>query len=489
MKRRWPPLVVTAAALAAALCVAAAPADRKPRGGGDGGGGRGRKPSSKAGNVFRTEVPAHPVDVIPGRPTQTSVILRVLSYADAEACVAYGAASGRTDRATAAQPLRAGEPADLPLGGLRPDTEYAYRLRLRAPGAAEFRDEPEARFHTARAPGSAFVFTITADPHLDDRTDPEIYRRTLLNAAADRPDFHVDLGDTFMTEKHPTRETAAKQYLAQRYYFGLVGRSAPLFLALGNHDGEGTREFEGGGDSLGAWSTRMRTRYFPNPVADGFYTGNTRPDPSAGPPQDYYAWTWGDALLVVLDPFRWGQQPREVDDNWMRTLGEEQYRWLGRTLEASRARHKLVFIHHLVGGTTREGRGGAEAAPYFEWGGRSLAGADEFAARRPGWPMPIRDLLRKHGVSVVFHGHDHFFARQESDGIVYQLVPQPGSPGGPSVPRFATEGVYRDGDLLGGSGYLRVSVSAEALRVEYVRTTATGVETAFAYRVPSGNAP
>lgn len=486
MKRRRMPLAAATAVLAAAVLVAAAPGDRGPR---QGGGGNGRKPASKAGNVFRTEVPEHPVDVILGRPTQTSVVLRVLSYADAEACVAWGIASGQTDRVTAVQPLRAGEPADLVLGGLRPDTAYAYRLRLRAPGAPEFRDEPEARFHTARAPGSPFVFTVTADPHLDDRTDPEVYRRTLLNAAADMPDFHIDLGDTFMTEKHPTRETAAKQYLAQRYYFGLVCRSAPLFLALGNHDGEGSREFEGDGDSLGAWSTRMRTRYFPNPVPDGFYTGNARPDPFVGLPQNYYAWTWGDALLVVLDPFRWGQQPRGVDDNWMRTLGEDQYRWLARTLEASRARHKLVFIHHLVGGTTREGRGGAEAAPHFEWGGRSLNGADEFAARRPGWPMPIADLLRKHGVGIVFHGHDHFFARQESGGIVYQLVPQPGNPGGPAVPRFAAEAVYRDGDLLGGSGYMRVAVSPSEVRVRYIRTAGQAPEVAHTYRVAAVACP
>lgn len=457
-----------ATVLATVVTVAAASDERPAPGGGGGGGGKGRKPADKSANVFRTDVPAHPVDVILGRPTQSSITVRVLSYADAEACVAWGAVSGRSTRVTTARPLRAGEPADVVLDGLRPDTAYAYRLRMRPPGAAEFREEPEAGFHSPRAPGSGFVFTITADPHLDDRTDPETYRRTLLNAAADTPDFHVDLGDTFMSEKHPGRETAAKQYLAQRYYFGLLCRSAPLFLALGNHDGEGNRELDGGPDSLGVWSTRMRTRYFPNPVPDGFYTGNTRPDPFAGPPQNYYAWTWGDALFLVLDPFRHGQDQRGGSDNWSRSLGEDQYRWLTRTLETSRARHRIVFIHHLVGGATREGRGGSEAAPYFEWGGRSLDGTDEFARRRPGWPMPIRDLLKRHGVSIVFHGHDHFYAKQEADGIVYQLVPQPGSTGGSRTPRFAAEGMYREGVLLGGAGHVRVRVSADRLTVEYV---------------------
>lgn len=48
-----------------------------------------------------------------------------------------------------------------------------------------------------------------------------------------------------MTEKHPNRESAAKQYVAQRYYFGQIGHSAPLYLVLGNHDGESGRYLDG----------------------------------------------------------------------------------------------------------------------------------------------------------------------------------------------------------------------------------------------------
>ncbi|MEI7899780.1 MAG: hypothetical protein WCK89_05975 [bacterium] len=48
-----------------------------------------------------------------------------------------------------------------------------------------------------------FTFTLTADSHLDENTDREMYQRTLAHAAADNPVFHSDLGDTFMTEKRP----------------------------------------------------------------------------------------------------------------------------------------------------------------------------------------------------------------------------------------------------------------------------------------------
>ena len=47
-------------------------------------------------------------------------------------------------------------------------------------------------------------------------------------------------------------------------------------------------------------------------------------------------------------------------------------------------------------------------------------GSDGFRQNRPGWEMPIHELFVKHGVNIVFHGHDHLFVREELDGIIYQ---------------------------------------------------------------------
>ena len=211
----------------------------------------------------------------------------------------------------------------------------------------------------------------------------------------------------------------------------------------------------------------MRKRYFPNPQPDGFYTGNAQPDTQSGLLQDYYAWHWGDALFIVLNPYWHGTRWRG-DDRWGPTLGVEQYRWLQRTLETSHARFKFVFIHQLVGGADRQGRGGVEAAAFGEWGGRNPDGTSGFAAQRPGWPLPIHALLLRHEVSAVFHGHDHLYARQELDGIVYQEVPQPGHPG-EGTPRFAGEYGYRQGTILGGAGHLRIKITPAEASVEFVR--------------------
>ena len=417
----------------------------------------------------RTDVPAHPWDIILGRPTRDSITLSVLAYQPMDGFIEYE--TGKTKNKTAVQSFKPGEPLEIVIKGLKPDTQYSYRFHARANSSEKFTASPDYGFHTARPAGAAFTFTVQSDSHLDYNTSPELYARTLANALADKPDFHFELGDTFMTDKYASYQDAAKQYLAQRYYFGLLCHSAPLFFALGNHDGERGRSLNGTANNMTVWSATMRKRYLPNPQPDAFYSGNATPQPFVGLLQDYYAWEWGDALFVVLDPF-WFTKDRGNDDNWARTLGDEQYQWLRKTLAGSKAKFKFVFLHHLVGGIDRSARGGIAAAKLYEWGGQNADGSDGFEQHRPNravWEMPIHQLLVKHKVSAVFHGHDHLFAKEELDGIVYQEVPQPGHPRYDS-PRNAAEYGYTSGEIQGSAGHLRVTVAKDKAKVDYVRS-------------------
>lgn len=489
-----------ATAVAATLCLAMLhaqtttspqPGEQKQRGPGKGGGDRkdgkggGRDAGKNSGHgstTFNTDVPAHPADFVLGRPTKTSVTLNVLTYQDLEGFVAYGTEKGRLTSETTKQVFKKGQPVEILLGSLRPDTHYHYEFRSRATGATEFKGMTAGAFQTARSPGSAFKFVVQADPHLDENVIPERYHQSMLNMVADGPDFLIDLGDTFMTGKYrDERAKAEKQYLAQRYYFGIIGQVAPVFLVLGNHDGEGLgrgRRSDGGGISPNVWANLTRKKYFSCPEPNDFYTGNAKPHPAAGLMQDYYAWEWGNALFVTLDPFWFGEKdPHDTDDIWSRTLGRDQYEWLKRTLETSRAKFKFVFIHHLVGGVNPDGRGGAEASVYYEWGGKNKDGTEGFAKNRPGWAAPIHELLVKNGVNIVFHGHDHLFAKQDRDGIVYQCVPQPGNRGNGTAPRNATEYSYVNGKLLGSPGYMRMTVTPDKVTAELVRSYQAGTET------------
>ena len=127
--------------------------------------------------------------------------------------------------------------------GLDPNTQYVYRLWHRPMDANAYQSSDPFAFHTQRAPGTPFTFVVQADPHLDVQSIPELYETTLSNELADMPDFVIDLGDTFMSDKvrPKTYEAIEQRYRVQRSFFSLLCHSAPLFLALGNHDGEAGR--------------------------------------------------------------------------------------------------------------------------------------------------------------------------------------------------------------------------------------------------------
>lgn len=406
------------------------------------------------------------LDVIPGRPTARSVRLVLLSHtADESVTLRWWPESGKVSAAFDRQvPLVGREPVGVDLEGLQADTAYRYQV-LRGEGSGGT-SLAEGRFQTLRPAGSSFAVTLTADPHLDQNTDVSMLQKTLALARADRPDFHIDLGDTFMVDKHADRESAAAQYLAQRHYFGQLG--LPLFLVLGNHDGEDRKLMREGAQSLAVWANLQRKRYFPNPEPDAFYSGNDHTDPLAGRLQDYYAWTWGDAQFIVLNPY-WHAPAGRAPERWNLSLGTAQYTWLREVLATSKSRYKFVFVHQLIGGIDRQGRGGAEAVPYGEWGGSNADGSPGMAVQRPGWPESIHELLRRTGVTAVFHGHDHLYAAQERDGIAYIEVPQPGHRGTGHTQAGGDYG-YRSGVVRGEGGYLRLRVNSAQCELDFVGT-------------------
>ena len=437
-----------------------------------------------------------------GRPTATSVTVNVVAASGLEAYFEHGTTSGTYGGRTPTATYAAGTPIVVTLTGLKANTRYYYRMRYRQPGATTFSARPEHSFCTRRAAGSTFVFEIQGDSHperVKKQFDAALYAQMLSYVAADRPDFYLTSGDDFSVDTLRTvnAQTVAERYAMQRPYLALVGQSSPIFLVNGNHEQAAQYNLNGTADNVAVWAQTAREKYFPQPAPDGFYSGDEVTVPFIGLLRDYYAWTWGDALLVVIDPY-W-HSPVAVDnelgggakntDKWQITLGDEQYAWLQKTLESSKAKYKFVFAHQVLG----TGRGGIELAGLFEWGGQNAEGVDEFAAKRPGWELPIHDLMAANDVTVFFHGHDHLFARQQLDGVVYQELPSPADPNYAGTNAQA----YKSGDVLPSSGRVRVTVSPRKVLVEYVRSylpeDATAAhpdgEIAFSYEIAATNAP
>jgi len=390
-------------------------------------------------------------------PTETSIEIHLIPRRDMELSVRYG--EGRLDQSTAPVSVRAGEPRVFRLENLKPDTEYMYRI------------EGEVhRFHTARPAGRSFAFAVQADPHLDENSNLAVYSNTLQNIAAARPDFLIDLGDSSMVDKlrEKNNESIAARHLLMRNWYGQVAHSLPLFMVLGNHDGEQGWLFDNTDKNSAVRATNIRKRFYPV-APETFYSSAAPDEKFCGTVRSYYSWTWGDALFVVIDPYRYTmQKPGRKTDGWGFTLGETQYRWLRATLENSTAKTKFVFGHQLVGGG-EQGRGGVEAADWYEWGGRDPDGTYRFNEKRPGWGKPIHQLFVDTGVKVYFHGHDHFYARQEKDGVIYQLVPQPASES-VRAPGYAADYGYTTGDIRGGSGFLLVTVSPTGYEMKFVQS-------------------
>ena len=100
-----------------------------------------------------------------------------------------------------------------------------------------------------------------------------------------------------------------------------------------------------------------------------------------------------------------------------------QVEWLGRTLGVSRARWKIVVMHH---------------PPHTPTAFNAFLGLGDGRIREVRLENQITPILRRHGVDAVFTGHNHFYARMfPQHGIryfvsggggrrIYGYAPQPG---------------------------------------------------------------
>lgn len=416
-----------------------------------------------------------------GRPTDKSITLRMFFDENAEISVEYGTETGTLTQKTPWKNVPVGSAAEVLIAGLDPDTRYYYRVLHRLPGSTQVISRPEYTFHTQRKTGREFTFIIQADPHLDEQSDTAVYRRCLKNQLEDKPDFIIDLGDIIMSDKLKnaggkiTKDTITYRCKFTRSFYEATCHSVPLLITLGNHEGEAGWTLNGTPDNTAVYNTLERKKYYANPYPDGFYTGDDTNHEFVGARENYYSWVWGDALFVILDPYWYTAPKPDANTGWRWTLGKKQYDWLRSTLENDKSLYKFVICHQLVGGDPN-GRGGIEFADWYEWGGNNKDGTYGFDTNRPGWYKPIKEILKENKVSVFFHGHDHFFGRQEKECLIYQECPQPSHKSFANANQ-ATEYGYLSGQILPNSGHLRINIKPEEARVEYVRAYSAVNET------------
>ena len=333
------------------------------------------------------------------------------------------------------------------------------------------------------------------------------------------------------TGEGDTKATGSGTYLEQRQkYLGLMAHSTHLFMVDGNHEQTHYVNLGGVFNNNAVFAASARNKFYPEPLpvdynnftgmGSGFYSGDTESFATGHPAlngypgvdgdgllRDYYAFEWGDALFITIDPY-W-HSPNTVDTGlyscttgsslctpgkdtevlWGKTMGDAQYFWLKNMLErntaagANRKKYVFLFTHHING----TGRGGANNTMVGEFGGN---GTGEFAANRPTWSKPIHQLLvdnkDPNGATIFFQAHDHTFARETVDGVVYQSVANPADNSywsyncsayaPPTIPAFPSEysgyGQYNGNQsvVMPGAGYIHVTVSPQLVKLQYIRT-------------------
>lgn len=317
---------------------------------------------------------------------------------------------------------------------------------------------------TRRPPGASFTFDILTDSHIppcdsvaegteicgDDYLSAD--QTTLLEVSAnirkDQPDFVIHLGDMLdyhrfgFNEPPPDSKWSRLAYLNYRRLMVDTLAVAAHFPTIGNWEGENgcnsAEEIQR--------SSSQRLLYVPGPRSDTYPEGGSANE-------DYYAFTWGDALFVVLNVMSYTPTchllsgPVGLPDDW--TLGQAQLAWLESTLANATSKWRFIFIHHTVGGNA----GDLSNSAYGRGGGR---------AAYVGEQAVIHQMLLKYGVQIFFYGHDHVFTDMVVDGIHYTL---PGSAGAPWKFDSSITGYAQ---YWPDSGHGRVTVGPTQVVVDFV---------------------
>lgn len=418
-------------------------------------------------------------NIVLGCPTDNSIVLNILNNDYSEMFVEYGLTTGNYEFKTNTVESRPNVPIEIKIENLAKNQRYYYRVNFKASNDIGYISSPERSFITQRDKASTFVFGVQGDSHperLGKMFDSELYSVTMNNVLNYNPDFYFMMGDDFSIDRlissNRVNSTSIDNvYSFQRQFLGIISPSTPLFLVNGNHEQAAKYLLDGTVNNPAVLAANSRNKFYSLPMPDNFYSGDKETVESVGFLKDYYAFEWGDALFIVIDPYWHSECPVDNEAGikekgkrnlWNNTLGQEQYKWLKKTLESSIAKYKFVFSHHVLG----TGRGGVELAKLFEWGGYNQQGTWEFDKMRPNWELPIHQLMVKNNVTIFFQGHDHLFAKQELDGVIYQSVPNPAD----NTYTAFNANAYKSGDVLPNSGFLKIEVSPVEVKVDYVRS-------------------
>lgn len=269
------------------------------------------------------------------------------------------------------------------------------------------------------------------------------------------PDFIVWMGDNCHPDNDPGASTSdTTSYKWQQYrsmlvfYAQIICRQANFYV-LGNHEGECGfhQSADSGTHAMQKQAWNVRVNAIANPTSSTYSQGGEAGNSSADwvgtadtallhstttPLQNYYGFTWGDVLFVVLDTWRYsdvgGDDSAYRDEPGQYAIGATQSSWLQGVLKASGESKKVILAHSLVGGVSV---GQVQTTGFYSRGSGSdinhtepynSLGVDESPAE-----ISLHALARAYGVTLYCKGHDHKYCRSVRNGVHYVTCPTAGA--------------------------------------------------------------
>jgi predicted phosphodiesterase len=231
------------------------------------------------------------------------------------------------------------------------------------------------------------------------------------------PQFVFLLGDNIYTKGRP-------RFFKSRYddvYAPLMAKGARFHAALGNHD---------------VYECRAATYSGPLPPDRDAYRWRDAgceveehlEHDSFGYPHErrYYSVVTDSAAEPLAEIFVLDTNTLGIAATLLPPAGADtaQVQWLDRSLGVSRARWKVVVMHH---------------PPHTPTASNNFLGIGDGRIREVRLENQLTPILAKHDVDVVFAGHNHFYARMfPQDGIRYFVA----GGGGRRIYGYAPEPKY-----------------------------------------------
>ena len=224
------------------------------------------------------------VNIILSRPTRTSVVISCWCAAGSTVYVDYWERAKPEPVNSLSAPCGAASLV-LEATGLSPGTKYSY--------VATVEGKSTAAHAFATAGDDDVAFTVSGDAHLySSAANRDVFGTMAAKVAASEPDFHVQLGCSWMLDKYADWEGTKEDVFAfvrgTRYWYGALGADTALYNAQGPHSGENFEDYSGCfyGEGLSnaslayraQWSVAARLESYPAPEAGAFYAGSDASD-------------------------------------------------------------------------------------------------------------------------------------------------------------------------------------------------------------------